>query len=266
MKRKSIAWMYIVILSVGTIISLYIPKQETAAQETMVIPNQAIRLRILANSDKPGDQDVKRKIRDSVNAEITKWVQDLTSLDDARTVIQSHLPEIEEIAKAEMKRQGMHQSVHVKFGKVDFPTKLYGQYLYPAGQYEAVLITLGKGEGANWWCVLYPPLCFLDFSHGVAVSEGFEDAHTAKAAENTTAADQNDGNGPEAASPAENQDQNDSRQVQEQDAPQRQLEDEHQSIAMNTEKSSNQTPVYAGDEKQEVKVKFFVVELFEKLF
>ena len=65
--------------------------------------------------------------------------------------------------------------MNVKFGKVQFPTKLYGQFLYPAGEYQAILITLGSGEGANWWCVLYPPLCFLDFSNGVAVSDGFEE-------------------------------------------------------------------------------------------
>jgi stage II sporulation protein R len=61
--------------------------------------------------------------------------------------------------------------VKVDFGQAEFPTKLYGQYLYPAGEYEAVIITLGEGDGANWWCVLFPPLCFLDFSNGTAVSQ-----------------------------------------------------------------------------------------------
>ena len=64
-----------------------------------------------------------------------------------------------------------NQSVNVDFGQAEFPTKLYGQYLYPAGDYEAMIITLGEGEGANWWCVLFPPLCFLDFSNGTAVSQ-----------------------------------------------------------------------------------------------
>ena len=72
----------------------------------------------------------------------------------------------------------------MEFGKVQFPTKLYGEFLYPAGEYQAILITLGEGTGANWWCVLYPPLCFLDFSNGVAVqSDGFEDSKTVLAAE-----------------------------------------------------------------------------------
>jgi stage II sporulation protein R len=150
-------------LSIGTILSLYAPQQEAAADQTIVIPKDAIRLRILANSDKPEDQAVKRKIRDEVNASITKWVQDLTSKEEAKKVIQSHLPDIKRIAEKVIAEEHLDQSVRVELGKVNFPTKLYGQYLYPAGKYEAVLITLGEGQGANWWCVLYPPLCFLDF-------------------------------------------------------------------------------------------------------
>lgn len=70
-----------------------------------------------------------------------------------------------------MKEKGAHQSVSVQFNKISFPTKLYGNMVYPAGKYEAILITLGNGEGANWWCVLFPPLCFLDFSNGEAVKD-----------------------------------------------------------------------------------------------
>jgi stage II sporulation protein R len=175
MKTKHTVLLYILILSLGTILSLYIPKQELAAQETMVIPEEAIRLRILANSDLEQDQNVKRLVRDEVNKEITNWVATLTSQDEAKKVIQAGLPQLQEIAEQVVTEQGLEQSVKIDFGKVEFPTKLYGQYLYPAGEYEAVLITLGAGEGANWWCVLYPPLCFLDFSTGNAVrSPGFE--------------------------------------------------------------------------------------------
>jgi stage II sporulation protein R len=148
------------------------PKAEMVGAEDMkVIPDEAIRLRILANSDAEKDQAVKRLIRDEVNEDITKWVEELTSLDEARDVITSHLPDIQATAEAVIKEQGLEQSVKVDFGQAEFPTKLYGQYLYPAGDYEAVIITLGDGEGANWWCVLFPPLCFLDFSNGTAVSQ-----------------------------------------------------------------------------------------------
>jgi stage II sporulation protein R len=169
------------VLSLGTMLSLYMPKTEAAAKESIVIPGEAIRLRILANSDFEEDQAIKRKVRDAVNAQITLWVQDLTSMEKAKTVIKAKLPEIQAISEQVVREQGSNQSVKVEFGKVQFPTKLYGQFLYPAGEYQAILITLGSGEGANWWCVLYPPLCFLDFSNGVAVSDGFEEEKKAHA-------------------------------------------------------------------------------------
>ncbi|MGE7594088.1 stage II sporulation protein R [Peribacillus frigoritolerans] len=172
MKTKHLAIIYLLILTIGTIVSIYMPKAEmVVAEDTKVIPDEAIRLRILANSDKEEDQAVKRLIRDKVNEDITKWVAELTSLDEARDVITSHLPDIQATAEAVIKEQGLEQSVKVDFGQAEFPTKLYGQYLYPAGEYEAVIITLGEGDGANWWCVLFPPLCFLDFSNGTAVSQ-----------------------------------------------------------------------------------------------
>ncbi|MFL6560355.1 MAG: stage II sporulation protein R, partial [Bacillus sp. (in: firmicutes)] len=181
MRNKLVVWGYLIVLSLGTMLSLYMPKTEAASKESIVIPGEAIRLRILANSDFEKDQAIKRKVRDAVNAQITLWVQDLTSMEKARTVINEKLPEIQAISEKVVREQGSTQSVKVEFGKVQFPTKLYGQFLYPAGEYQAILITLGAGEGANWWCVLYPPLCFLDFSNGVAVSDGFEGEKKAKA-------------------------------------------------------------------------------------
>ena len=171
MKKNQFASLYIVTLCLLTIGSLYLPHVEAkVTSETMIIPNEAIRLRILANSDSEQDQQIKRDIRDEVNVNITEWVADLTSLDEARNVIKSHLGDIQEIAESYVEKHGVEQSVKVEFGSAQFPTKLYGQYLYPAGEYEAIVITLGEGSGANWWCVLFPPLCFLDFANGTAVS------------------------------------------------------------------------------------------------
>lgn len=175
MKRKYLAIIYLLLLSIGTILSLYIPKNEVTANDAVVIPSDAIRLRILANSDSAEDQALKRLVRDEVNEEITKWVSELTSKEEAREVIKEGLPEIKEIAEKVVAEQNSDQDVNVEFGLVEFPTKLYGEFLYPAGKYEAILITLGNGAGANWWCVLFPPLCFLDFSNGVAVSQGFDE-------------------------------------------------------------------------------------------
>ncbi|QHE63442.1 stage II sporulation protein R [Rossellomorea vietnamensis] len=267
MKTKHTVLLYILILSLGTILSLYIPKQEMAAQETMVIPDEAIRLRILANSDLDGDQNVKRLVRDEVNKEITNWVSNLTSQDEAKAVIKEGLPQLQKIAEDVVAAEGMDQSVKVEFGKVDFPTKLYGQYLYPAGEYEAVLITLGKGEGANWWCVLYPPLCFLDFSTGNAVrSTGFETKVEASGNEVTEV-------DPEDATQVSEDDMIAYKQV-EVEAVEAGVIDEpvKEEVKAPTKKEveasvEKEEPVFVEDsEEEEVKVRFFVVDLFKGLF
>lgn len=172
MKKQLFIISYILLFFIGTNVSLYNDQLKTEASVPVVIPDEAIRLRILANSNNEKDQAIKRKVRDNVNAEINKWVEDLTSLEDAREVIQSHLPDIEKIVAATLKNEQQTQSFTVDFARdVNFPTKMYGNYIYPAGKYEAILITIGEGRGANWWCVLFPPLCFLDFSNGEAVKE-----------------------------------------------------------------------------------------------
>lgn len=178
MLKKNKITLYIVLLFVGAYLSL-LGEQVTAGANVkngaMVIPDEAIRLRILANSDSEQDQQLKRKIRDRVNEEITVWVEGLTSMDNAREVITGNMDQIEEIVEEVMAEEGMVQSYNVDFGRVDFPTKMYGKFIYPAGDYEAILITLGEGTGANWWCVLFPPLCFLDFSNGEATASPFEE-------------------------------------------------------------------------------------------
>src|SRR5690606_19250368 len=119
--QKNMAWMYLIILVFATVASLIIPQQEMAkASDPLVIPGEAIRLRILANSDGEKDQEVKRAIRDAVNAEITNWVQDLTSIDAARTTITSRLDHVEEIAKQELAARNLDYSVKVEFGNVQF--------------------------------------------------------------------------------------------------------------------------------------------------
>lgn len=145
-----------------------------AAADLVKIPEDAIRLRILADSDSPRDQWVKREIRDKVNAEITQWVTDLNSIEQARETIKAKLDKIEQIVETELTRVGITDSFSVDFDEVQFPTKLYGNIVYSAGNYEAVLITIGEGKGDNWWCVLFPPLCFIDFANGDAI-EGEED-------------------------------------------------------------------------------------------
>ncbi len=221
MKKQQMAFIYILLLLLGALVNVYKEPLMTSAQqntEPVVIPEEAIRLRILANSDSEQDQALKRKIRDEVNKEITVWVEKLTSIEAARELIQSRLPEIEKIVQSVLVKENQEQKFGVDFDNVSFPTKMYGSYIYPAGEYEAILITLGEGKGANWWCVLFPPLCFLDFSNGQAV----------QAAE---------------------------------------LEEEDKSTsAKKTSEELSALIVDEEEDKEEVEVKFFLVEWFTNLF
>lgn len=148
---------------------LFVEKQEEVSQE---IPDDAIRLRILANSDSEEDQQMKHKVRDQVNEYIDNLVVDITDIEEARQTIRENVPVLNKIVADELATEGMEMTHSVEYdSNVSFPTKKYGNYVYPAGEYEAVLITIGEGEGENWWCVLFPPLCFLDFSNETTVAD-----------------------------------------------------------------------------------------------
>ncbi|WP_158282255.1 stage II sporulation protein R [Salipaludibacillus keqinensis] len=130
------------------------------------IPEESIRLRIKSNSNSAVDQQVKINIRDEVNRHISEWTSTMTDLADARHEIETRMPELETVIMNELEKLGKKTSFRVSLADVDFPTKQYGNRVYPAGEYEAVFIELGDGLGDNWWCVLFPPLCFVDFAEG----------------------------------------------------------------------------------------------------
>lgn len=134
------------------------------------IPNgDLIRLHVLANSDKPQDQQLKLKVRDAVIAYLAPYLGKAESTEEARSVIHSRKAEIIAAAQAVVKENGAAYSVDLQEGMFDFPVKAYGDLVLPAGKYEAVRILLGDAQGKNWWCVLFPPLCFIDSANATAV-------------------------------------------------------------------------------------------------
>lgn len=135
------------------------------------IPADAIRLRILANSDSIADQALKRKVRDAVAKHIHQWVKDYETKEEAAKVIEEKIPEIQAVIQDVMNERNQVQPFTIELTPTEFPTKLYGNQLYEAGTYDSLKIVLGEGAGANWWCVLFPPLCFLDFSSSSIVTE-----------------------------------------------------------------------------------------------
>lgn len=141
-----------------SIVNLYFEKTETA------LADGVIRFHVLANSDSKADQELKLKVRDRVICELEPLFDKNGDIPAAREVIINNIEKIKNVATDEIKKQGFDYSVNVSLGNSKFPTKEYGDIVLPAGNYEALKIEIGRAEGKNWWCVLFPPLCFVDES------------------------------------------------------------------------------------------------------
>jgi len=141
----------IVILFVITIICVL-----STNKEKVIIPNTAIRFRIIANSDSEEDQTLKYKIKDEIEPTLINNIYDASTIEEARNHIKAHIPEIEQ------KINSYTDDYNINFGNNYFPEKVYKDVVYPEGEYESLVITLGNGLGENWWCVLFPPLCLLE--------------------------------------------------------------------------------------------------------
>ncbi len=120
-----------------------------------------VRLHVLANSDTVEDQALKLKVRDAV-IEYMEKQDDLNSAGEAREYLRENLNRLEKIAEGVIASEGYDYSARADLGVRYIPEKAYGGITFPAGNYEALNITIGRGEGENWWCVLFPPLCLLE--------------------------------------------------------------------------------------------------------
>jgi stage II sporulation protein R len=139
--------------------------------ESELVPtsDQLIRFHVLANSDSEQDQELKRAVRDAILKEVSPRLAVSKSLDESRQILKQVRPDMESIGRSVVKMWGKDYSVHTEYGNTSFPTKSYGSLVLPAGDYEALRVVIGEGQGSNWWCVLFPPLCFIDIEHSTAV-------------------------------------------------------------------------------------------------
>jgi len=144
-----------------------------------ILKDEIIRLHVVANSDREEDQQMKLLVRDAVLKGLEKDLNELADADTAREYLQDNLPKIQRIATDTLKKAGCLSDVRVKIGRECFDTREYETFTLPAGIYDALRITIGEGNGKNWWCVVFPSLCipassesFLD----VAASSGFSEA------------------------------------------------------------------------------------------
>ena len=141
---------------------------------TESISDQVIRFHVVANSDTTDDQLLKQKVRDYVIEFVEPLLSESKSVEETKYILEGSLPVIKEIAEEVVEDWGREYPVYVALDKANFPTKAYGDVVLPAGEYEACRIVIGEGKGENWWCVMYPPLCYLDVATGVVLLEGKE--------------------------------------------------------------------------------------------
>ncbi len=131
------------------------------------IADKLIRFHVIANSDSEEDQALKLKVRDRIIDKMSFKLENAKSLDEARDILNSSTEEVSNIAKEVILEEGFDYDVKTMLSNENFPDKIYGDYVFPQGNYEAYRVIIGSGEGQNWWCVMFPPLCFVDESKNI---------------------------------------------------------------------------------------------------
>lgn len=127
-----------------------------------IIPDDAIRIRVIANSNSEYDQEIKMKVKNQVEYDMYNLLKDTRKIEEARELIKNNLDSLEDNIYTTLQKENYKQPFTVNFGLNYFPKKEFKGITYNEGYYESVVITLGEGLGDNWWCVLFPPLCTLE--------------------------------------------------------------------------------------------------------
>ncbi len=158
------------ILSIGFLWSIApVTHYSTRLTSHPITTPHVIRFRVIANSDNPLDQAIKLDVRDAILRELEPVLEGAHSVTQARTTLTEQVTQIQAIANQVLARLHASYRARVSLGTTVFPTKAYGSWILPAGHYTALLVRLGHAQGHNWWCVLYPSLCFVDMGNAVAV-------------------------------------------------------------------------------------------------
>lgn len=145
------------LIGVGILIMMMIH-----TEEEIIIPKEAIRFRVVANSKETIDQQEKKKVAKALGQSITETLKEANSLQEARKTLNKNINNFTNVVEEEIKKDNYQEEFHINYGMNYFPEKTYKGVKYEEGEYESLVVTLGKGEGNNFWCVLFPPLCLLE--------------------------------------------------------------------------------------------------------
>ena len=148
------------------------------------LSNNLFRLHVIANSDSEEDQNLKYAVRDNLISYMNTICKDTTSKEDAVKIANNHINDFYMIAKNTIKKNGYNYDIKISIGNYPFPTKTYGDISLPAGYYDALKVEIGEAKGRNWWCVMFPTLCFVDISNGVIPEDSKQDLQNNLSQEN----------------------------------------------------------------------------------
>lgn len=146
--------------------------QEYQLQQTQLeIAEKVLRFHVRANSDSREDQALKLKVRDAIGTLMQRRLVGVDQLDECGRIVNENLAEIIDTAEKTVRQEGYTYPVTAQVATVEFPQKTYGNYTFPAGAYQALNVVIGSGRGQNWWCVMYPNMCFHDAVYEVVDEE-----------------------------------------------------------------------------------------------
>lgn len=158
------------LLGIIAIVNLYffVGAKQVKSDEEIVkdISEKLIRFHVIANSDEEADQELKIKVKDNIINYIFPKLKDSKSIDESREILRNNNKQILKIAEKTIKENGYNYTVNSTLDRENFPEKNYGNITLPQGEYEAYRVIIGSGQGKNWWCVMFPPLCFVDVTKG----------------------------------------------------------------------------------------------------
>lgn len=168
---KLLKFLIVILLILGAIYAYSIYR------DRQTLNNQVIRLHVVADTDDPEDQEIKLLVRDEILKLVNTIKSDALTKEDALALLQDQLPRLQEAANRVLQQSGKDYQAEVTLQQEAFPTRIYDTFSLPAGIYDSLRVTLGSGEGKNWWCVVFPDLCASAAAvvEETAVEAGFSD-------------------------------------------------------------------------------------------
>lgn len=165
----------IILLVILFSLYIFINAFSYATQVSNDLQKNVFRLHVIANSNSDEDQNLKYIVRDNLIQYMNSICTNCSSKEETIEVVSNHISDFTDIANRTIKDNGFSYTASVELGNFEFPTKTYADISFPSGYYDALKVKLGNSSGQNWWCVLYPSLCFIDVTSGIVPEESKEE-------------------------------------------------------------------------------------------